>query len=52
MKSKILANGRLENLEDQGVSLYTQNSQSKEWQEEKMTWRALLSSVAAKVHNF
>jgi hypothetical protein len=40
MKRKISANGRLENREDQGMSLHIQNFQSKEPQEEKMMWRA------------
>jgi hypothetical protein len=52
LRSKISANGRPKNLEDQGMSLHTQSFQSKGWQEEKMMWRALLSSVAPKVHNF
>jgi hypothetical protein len=42
VKSKISANGRPEDQEDQGMSLHTQNFQSKGWQEEKMMWRALL----------
>jgi hypothetical protein len=41
-----------ENQEDQGMSLHTRNFQFKEHQEEKMTWGALLSSMAAKVQNF
>jgi hypothetical protein len=52
MKSKISANGRPRNWEDQGMSLYTRNFQSKGQEEEKMTWRALLSYMASKVHNF
>jgi hypothetical protein len=51
VKNKISANGRIENLKKR-MSLYTQNFKSKGWQEEKMMWRALLSSMAAKVHNF
>jgi hypothetical protein len=34
------------------MSLYTQNFQSKGQGKEKMTWRALLSYMASKVHNF
>ena len=52
MKSKISANRRLENQEDLGMSLYIQNFQSKGRQEDKMTWKALLSFVATKRHNF
>jgi hypothetical protein len=52
VKNKILANGRPEYQEDQRMSLHTKNFQSKGRQEEKMTWRVLLSSMAPKVHNF
>jgi hypothetical protein len=36
MKSKISTDGKPENQEDQVMSLYTRNFQSKGWQEEKM----------------
>jgi hypothetical protein len=52
VKNKISANGRLENQGDQGMSLHIQNFKSKGRQEEKMTWRVLLSFMAVMVHNF
>jgi hypothetical protein len=52
MKNKISANGKVENQEDQGMSLHTRNFKFKGQQEEKLMWRALLSSMVVKMHNF
>jgi hypothetical protein len=52
MKNNISANGSLKIEKTKECHFIPENFQSKGRQEEKMTWRALLSFAATKVHIF